>query len=429
MAITITILPSNVSALSSGSSQPVFSNPVNLSNDGSSAQFPNVQSNGMHVYVSWTEGSNGIKFRSSQDGGRTWSSTQTISNGVSGNAQYPLISESGKNVYVVWSQGISSSQVEIYVASSIDYGVNFNVPVQVTSGSGPWVTPVIASWGKNVYLAYILNVGTFAAYTTCSSNFGAAGSWTTQRHIGDREPQIAAWGGKYVYVVVDWSVFVSSNNCATWVNHTPSDWPKGILIPREPWIWAYGSNVYVAWETGGSTSVVESVVSNNYGSSWSSPVDLTSSIPDSWAPMVWAYGSSAWIGLREYPGGAKGTVWVLTSTDGGSSWSQHSVSGTGAKGSAETFPYTVRSSNGRNVFVAWSHQVSTGYWTFTVSYSGDGGNTWTPAPGITVSTNKNGEAGFENDVATGSISSNGIHCYAVWQFTSGTTNQVYFAHS
>lgn len=407
---------------------PAFSKPINLSNDTAVAQFPNVQSVGGHVYVSWTENSSGIKFRESSNGGKTWGGTLTVSKGVSGMAQYPLMSANGSNVYVVWSEGASSSSVQVYEATSTDYGASFSSPVAVTSGAGPYVTPVIASWGNNVYVAYIYNGANKAAYVSCNSNRGQ-GTWTAPFYLGNREPQLAAWGGQDLYAVADWSVSVTNNNCVHWQQHTPGQWKVGTLLPREPWIWAFGSSVYVVWETGGTGSVVRLLMSHDYGSSWTTPKTLSGSMPDAWAPMMWAYGNSAWIAFREYPGGAKGQVWVLSTSNNGKNWVSTSLSGVAGKGTAETFPYTVRSSDGVNVFVAWSHQVKPGYWTFVVSYSSDGGKTWTASPGLDVSNNKNGEAGYENDVATGSISSSGTHCYAVWQYTDGTTNQIYFTHS
>jgi hypothetical protein len=155
---------------------------------------------------------------------------------------------------------------------------------------------------------------------------------------------------------------------------------------------------------------------------------LTNTVPDSWAPMLWAHGNSAWIAERQNPGGSAGQVWVYTTTNNGTSWNNPvSLSGRGASGSAETFPYTVASSDQVNVFVAWSHQIRSGYWTFMISYSGDGGIHWTAPPGINVSKNNNGEAGRETDIATGAISSYGATCYAAWQYTSGTSNQIYYA--
>jgi hypothetical protein len=415
-----------VSAQSSSGIATSVSLPVNLSNDTGTAEYPNVQSIGSHVYVAWTEGSGGIKFRRSLDGGSHWFPSrqvpaQTISP-LGGIAQYPMVSVNGSYVYVVWSQSLQSSGVQLLFAASSNFGLNFSSPVEIspTYSSDNYITPVIVSQGSNVYIGYLDNQCD-CSYVISSSNYGA--SWSSPASIGNaHEPQLYAWG-QYVYAVSDGGLFYS--------NYYGQSWSRsyvGGCCGSEPWIWGYGSNVYVAWETKGSGSQIYVASSNDNGASWNGPNFLTSTLPDSWAPMVWAHGSSAWIAERQYPSGKTGTVWVYTTTNGGSTWnSPISLSGVGKGGSAETFPYTVASSNGANVFVAWSHQMKPGHWTLMVSNSSDGGNTWSAPPGINISKNKYGEAGFETDIATAAISASGSTCYAVWEYVNGTTSQTYFA--
>ena len=109
------------------------------------------------------------------------------------------------------------------------------------------------------------------------------------------------------------------------------------------------------------------------------------------------------------------------------------LSGIPSKGSDTSFPFTVATSDGQNVFVAWSQQIISGYWVMRIAYSSDGGTTWTSTPSSpassTVSQNSAGEAGNNNDVATGAISAFGTHCYVVWQYANGASNQIYFARS
>src|ERR1700730_2805674 len=103
-------------------SAPTFGKPVNISNDSSSAQDPNVQNVGTHVYIAWTERSGGIRVRQSPDGGVAWVPALNmpalrISN-VGGTAQYPLMSENGTNVYVVWAQSVGKTGLQIMEATS-----------------------------------------------------------------------------------------------------------------------------------------------------------------------------------------------------------------------------------------------------------------------------------------------------------------------
>ncbi len=411
-----------VSSYSRANQQPLFSNPVNLSNDTAKAMYPNVQSVGSHVYVAWTEQSGGIKFRESSDKGKAWNPTITISPPV-GTTQYPMISANGSNVYVVWSQTVEKTGNQLLFASSSNYGASFNSAIQISpkNSSDNYITPVIASQGINVYVAFIDNQNAYS-YVVASSNNGL--NWTKPFLVSTyHEPQVYAWGDN-AYVISDYGLAMTHNNGSSWT--MPKI--KG-CCGHEPWIWGFGSNVYGVWETKNQSKVYV-IVSNNNGKSWKGPTFLTTTLRDSWTPIVGAYGNSAWVAEREYPGGSKGQVWVYTTANGGKNWSSPiSLSGKGAKGSAETFPFTISSSDGKNVFVTWSQQISTGYWVLRVSYSSNGGTSWTAPPGIDVSQNKNGEAGTETDIPTAAISSYGTHCYATWEYMNGTSNQIYFAHS
>ena len=224
------------SAVAVNSSPPVFSKAINISNDPASAQDPNVQSVGTHVYVAWTERSSGIRFRESSDGGVSWTpalnSPALRISSLGGTTQYPLMSANGSNVYIAWAQSVGKTGLQIFEATSTNFGLSFGTPVQLTSGSpvGGYVGPVIASWGNNVYVGF----NDFTnSLITCHSTGGAAGSWTLPFAYGaNREAQIAAWGGKYVYALsTNATLSVSSNNCISF--------HKFALIPKiqsEPWI-------------------------------------------------------------------------------------------------------------------------------------------------------------------------------------------------
>jgi hypothetical protein len=400
--------------------QPSFSSPVNLSNDSATASNPDVWNVGNHVYVAWSEGAKGLMFRESPNGGLTWvpplsAHALNLASGKGNTA--PLLSANASNVYVVWSENFGGI-AQIMEATSTNYGQNFSAAVQVSQGYYSALTPVIASWGNNVYVAWTSGSN---SYLSCSSNAGA--SWSPQLLYGNaHEPEIAAWGGQYVYAVSDDSLYVSSNNCR-YFNRGP------YYLGSEPWISAYGPNVYIAGEGKGSSSSISIEISNNYGVSWSRQMVLSSSLSDVWAPMVGSYGNSAWIAVHTNPGGSLSEVYVYTTTNAGQSWSSPIGLSTSHKSGSNTgFPFTVVSSDGQNVFVAWPQQISLGYWQMYASYSPDGGASWTSPPGIDISENAPGtQASSNKDLANAAIASYGTTCFATWQFTSGTTNQVYFA--
>ena len=241
-----------------------------------------------------------------------------------------------------------------------------------------------------MYVAYD-NISTSQDYVLSSTSAGASGTWTTPYLYSlFHEPQLAAWKTN-AYAVGNQGLSVSHNSGATWQNKTVPGGNTSGLPPSmsESWIAAWGTNVYVFYETKGDVcstcGQVNYTLSHNSGNNWSREATLSTTLKDSWAPMVAAFGSTVWVADHTFPGGAKSQVYVYTSTNAGTSW-KSPVSLSGMSGDT-SFPFTVVSSDGTNVFVAWSQQSSSTTWIFRVAYSGDGGTTWTAAPGINVSQN------------------------------------------
>ena len=156
---------------------PVFSSPTNLSNDAFVAKEANVQNSGSNVYVTWTESSRGIYYRSSPDNGAAW--TPPLSQSAmklslkGGTAQYPLMAVFGSNVYVVWSQtNRYATPLQVYFTESVNFGRDFSRPVVVdVTPSTASVTPVVATYGTNVYVAWSAGK---ASFVRGSSNNGTS---------------------------------------------------------------------------------------------------------------------------------------------------------------------------------------------------------------------------------------------------------------
>ena len=360
--------------------QPTFGKSINVSVDSASAQDPNVQSVGNHVYVVWTERSGGIKFRSSVDGGVTWNPPLTkpalrISS-VGGTAQYPLMSANGSNVYVVWAQSIGGTGLQIMEATSLNSGTSFGTPVQLTTGS-----PVGGLRGTShsvvgeqrlcciqrilqAFLRYLqrqegtrLALGLFLLHMVLIVNLKLR------------------WGGMNVYAHL-----LPRQHCREF--QQLRTFHEFALRPKisEPWIWGYGPNVYAAWEGKGSGSQITYTKTNDHGATWSTPANF--SLVDVWAPQIGAFGNSAWIAMQQHPGNSASQIYLFASTNGGTSWSAPiSLSGAPAPGRDTSFAFTIATSDGKNVFVAWSQQLAPGHWVLRVSYSADGGSSWTRCAG------------------------------------------------
>jgi hypothetical protein len=143
--------------------------------------------------------------------------------------------------------------------------------------------------------------------------------------------------------------------------------------------------------------------------------------------MIGAINNSAYITWHNNPGASNAQIWLISTANAGATWSTpRSLSGLGHR---VGWPFGVAVS-GSSIFIMWGAQLDTNHWSAYATYSGDGGVTWTNAPGIDVSRNAKGTAALENDAATGSLASFGAHGFAIWQYnTTDTNSQVYFSAS
>lgn len=418
---------SAVSLFSVAQTPPTFSTPINISNDSGNARFPNIQNNGTNVYVSWTEQGGGILFRSSPDGGTTWNPPTTSPalklSAKGGVASYPLMAEYGSNVYVVWSQTPKSGEpAQIYLAVSMNNGVSFSPAILVDSDPAvAQLTPVIATWGTTVYVAWSQSSHSYvAASTNSGASFGASFEYSTLH-----EPQLAA-SGSYGYAIADGqALYVTSNNGTSWKKFTISG-----CCGAEPWIMASESYAVASWETKGNESKIYAVSTQNNGTMWSGISTLSSAMNDSWSPMVGIEGENVVIAWRTNPGGTLAQEYVATSSNGGVSWS--APVNIGIPSRINAWPFTVTLS-GDNAFIMWSEKVNSNSastaWQTLVVYGSLSGTTWSwSAPVSLTGSNPTFGAQPEQDIATGAISSYGMNAYAVWQ-NNATTSQIYFSTS
>jgi hypothetical protein len=411
--IILSVSPIGIFAFSAA---PSFQASHNISNDAGKAQFPSIANVRSNVYVAWTEQSRGVYFSMSSNDGVSWSTGLKLSL-AGGTADYPIITAMGSEIYVVWSQSTASGKpMQVYFSASSDNGALFSTPVIIdNTPTTSSLTPVIASSGSNIVVGWIASTH---SYVRTSTNNGA--TWGSVLSLAsNHEPEVAI-SGNNIYAVSDGGHFAISHDAgSTWVI-------KSIGTDSEPWIAASGSNVYAAWETKSTSSKIYVLVSNDNGNTFTTKV-LTTTLPNSWNPMVAAFGSKAYVAIQEYPGVTKANIWIYVSSNSGASWNAPvSLSGSG---SVLSYPFEVATSDGQNVYVMWGQQLSSTTWVSRISYSGDGGSSWSTAPGIDVSNNPSGSAATNNDIATGAIASDGTHGLSVWQYVSGTTSQIYFSGS
>lgn len=454
--------------------------PTVISGSTAAAEEPAIQtsSNGQDVYVAWTQGSGGIMFRESTDGGSSWGSILKISTG-SGTSQYPVMitgdgyqSPNSGDIYVSWAQTVSGT-LQIFVASSSNGGTSFTTK-QVSTGGG--ITPVLAASGPNTYVSWYQNTpcpatalnrvvnGTTEAciYVDSSTNNGASWGVPVELNPSTRgESQIVA-SGSDVYLVADGTYFSSYGFNGTWKGSgsVSTGWTtpeqvygfymvgSTISFGREPWIAASGLDVYITFNavdlSTSSTYRIYGVTSNNGGATWYSGTSTSASnqltsfppaittaaeqqkflmsgtVSDDWEPENVALGSNAFLTFHSL---SNQGIYLTTTTDGGSSWSTPvQVPGQSSGTSAYAHIFT---SDGTNFWVLWGQVKSGSTWNAYVSYSGNSGVSWS-AP-LDISNNGKGVAAGNQDVTLFWIASIGTTCFAVYTYTSGSTSQVWFS--
>jgi hypothetical protein len=116
-----------------------WSSPINISNDsGHSVNPVIVCDNSGNLYLAWdnrTPGNDEILFSRSIDNGSSWSLPMNISNNT-GNSVSPAITmDSTGNLYLVW-EDYTFGIPEILFSQSIDSGLTWSIPVNISNNSG-----------------------------------------------------------------------------------------------------------------------------------------------------------------------------------------------------------------------------------------------------------------------------------------------------
>ena len=112
---------------------------------------------GNNVYLSCTQvvdGYNDIVVARSNDNGTTFSAPQNVSQSPGVGSTKSRIAASGSHVYVAWEEGAGSAS-EIFMASSIDNGVTFSTPTNMSQTAGfSSISVALDADGNNVWLAW-----------------------------------------------------------------------------------------------------------------------------------------------------------------------------------------------------------------------------------------------------------------------------------
>ena len=253
-----------------------------LTNEPSGSYNPAIAVSGQDIHVVWEDERDQdieVYHKRSTDGGATWEPDVHIST-MSGPQGIPSVAAVAGCVHVVWVDFSLLGNSEIWFCRSVDGGVTWESPVQISYAAGFSSGPSIAAHGSNVHIAW---------------DDWRLGWWNSEifyrRSTNDG---------------VNWSVENQLTNDTTFSN-TPS-------------IAVSGNNIHVAWEDmrDGNFEIYYKNSTDN-GQTWSSDMRLTNESTESLHPSVAVSGSNVHITWVDYRDGNE-EIYYKVSNDGGLSW-------------------------------------------------------------------------------------------------------------
>ncbi|HQR34673.1 MAG TPA: sialidase family protein [Blastocatellia bacterium] len=177
---------------------------VRLSTDPAWREHPAIAASGNHVYVVWHDARNeglDIYFKSSSDGGVTWSGEFPLTS--DGSSAHASIAAQGETVQVIWT-GYQEGQTEIYTSHSTDAGLSWAVANRLSELLNDSWVPTIAISGQQIYAAWVdIQDGNEEEYFRHSTDGGE--TWEpiirlTNNRANSWAPSIVA-SGKTVHLV------------------------------------------------------------------------------------------------------------------------------------------------------------------------------------------------------------------------------------
>lgn len=138
------------------------SNITNLTNNNEDSIYGQIQAFKNEVYVVWQESvtksfpkhNYDIFFIKSEDKGKTFSDPINLSNNTSF-SEHPQIAVSENGIFIVWADNIGSdNNKEIIFTKSIDNGTTFTKPKNISNNSENSFKPEISSSDENVYVVW-----------------------------------------------------------------------------------------------------------------------------------------------------------------------------------------------------------------------------------------------------------------------------------
>lgn len=126
--------------------------PLNLSNEYGPSREQHLARDGNSLYLVWNNWGD-IRFRKSDNGGLNWAGKLTLYSGIDYGANYPVVAASQGKVYVAYYRNTAGNS-QIFMVRSTNNGQSFGNEIQVSNAIRGAIVPQIAASGDTVVIAY-----------------------------------------------------------------------------------------------------------------------------------------------------------------------------------------------------------------------------------------------------------------------------------
>jgi len=321
-----------------------WSTPADISVTASEASAPQIAIAADNTLVAvWvrTDGAHEIiQSSASSDRGLTWTVPVTLS-AAGEDASGPQITVAPNNTFTAIWDRIDGADDIVQTSNSVDGGVTWSVPVDLSAAGQPAFMPQISAASDNSLTAVWRRSNGSRTVIQSSSSLDGGATWSTPVDLSE-----------------------ASRNSTT---------PQ-IAIADD------GTRTVVWRRSTGGNQFIQSSSSTDGGATWSVPVDLSATGQDSDTPQISAAPDNSLTAVWERSDGSNIIVQASTSSDGGATWSS-AVNLSAAGGDAEQAHVSIAPDGLRTV--VWQRDNGAER-IIQVSTSVDDGLTWSPPTDVSA---------------------------------------------
>jgi hypothetical protein len=310
-----------------------WSTPTNVSALGAGGFGQQVASNDSgHVVVTWYSFDATTMVSSSQDGGLTWSTPASLSApGGDAYGQRVSLNAAGQAV-VVW-QRLDGSYNIIQSSSSNDSGLTWSSPVDISqAGTSSSYAELALDASGNAVVVWQHSAGSNSVIQSAESS-NAGGSWSIPENVslsgGD------AYGADVAldesgHAVAVWHRYNGANNIvqASSSSDTGSSWSSPVDLSSvggsatfaQVGLNSSGKAVVVWKRSNGSNDIVQASFSANSGATWNPAGDLSDAGANAASPRLALDSNSNAVAVWNRSDGSNEIVQAAKSVDGGATW-------------------------------------------------------------------------------------------------------------